>query len=82
VAYGPILEEASIRDDHFKSRDIIAAFEKELADCMKKSGYDVINTANCKKTLDPDLWAKVNDAFAEHFPKLKRVTENRTGCSD
>jgi len=80
VAYGPILSEAATQTEHFDSRDIIAALEKALANFMDESGYEVLNAVNCQKAPDPDLWAKVRDAFAEHFPKLDVVTRIRTGC--
>ena len=70
VAYGPILAEATTKDEHVASRDIIAALEKALANYMKEAGYDMLNTVKCQKAPAPYLWAKVRDAFAEHFPKL------------
>ena len=73
VAYGPILEEATTQYEHVKSRDTIAALEKILANSMKRSGYNVLNTVNCKKTPDLNLWIKVREAFAEHFPGLDAV---------
>ncbi len=70
VAYGPILGEAATQDAHRKSRDIIAGLEKALANSMKEFGYNVLNTVNCQKATDPDLWTKVRDEFAQHFPKI------------
>jgi len=71
LAYGPILVEAATQDEHRMSRDIIAGLEKALENSMKESGYNVLNTVNCKKALDPDLWSNVRKAFAEYFHKLE-----------
>jgi hypothetical protein len=73
IAYGPILEQATTRESHIKSRDAIAAIEKQLAKSLIDSGYDVLNTVNCKKLADPVLWNKVRQAFAKHFPNIKGV---------
>jgi hypothetical protein len=77
VAYGPILDEAGTGEGHYAARDIIASLEKALADALKVSGYDVLNTVNCRKELDRNLWAKVQEAFAAHFPKLKPDIKQR-----
>ena len=73
IAYGPILEQATTHESHIKSRDTIAAIEKQLAKSLTDSGYDVLNTVNCKKSADPVLWNKVRQAFAKHFPNIKGV---------
>jgi hypothetical protein len=71
VAYGPILKEAKGPEEHSKPRDITAALEKALSDALKEAGYEVLNTVNCRKKLDINLWTKVHKAFAVHFPRLK-----------
>ena len=70
IAYGPMFPEAKDMPAHRIPRDIMAALEKKLADALIESGYNVLNTMNCRKTLDKKLWNEVLDAFAEHFPKL------------
>ena len=72
VAYGPILKEATRPDEHTKPRDTTAALEKALADALKESGYEVLNTVNCRKKLDLNLWDKVRKEFAVHFPRLDK----------
>lgn len=71
VAHGPILEEATTKDEHRKRLAVIAALEKELADALTNSGCSVLNTVQCRKKPDQNLWKQVHDAFAEHFPELK-----------
>ena len=70
IAHGPILKEAKTNDQHKKRRDSIAAMEKALADEMTASGYDVINTVNCRMKLDVNNYAPVRAAFALHFKML------------
>ena len=54
-------------------------FENSPAERMRipfsltDSGYDVLNTVNCKQSADPVLWNKVRQAFAKHFPNIKGV---------
>ncbi len=70
VAHGPILKEATTKDEHRKRRDSIAAMEKALADQMTAAGYNVINKVNCRKKLDESKFAPVRTAFANHFKML------------
>lgn len=70
VSYGPIMTEAATQDEHRKLRDVTAALEKSLADALKNSGYDVLNTVKCRKKPDQNLWEQVHKAFAAYFPKL------------
>jgi hypothetical protein len=70
IAYGPMFPEAKDMPAHRIPRDTMAALEKKLADALIETGYNVLNTMNCRKTLDKNLWNQVRDAFAEHFPKL------------
>lgn len=70
VAYGPIFPEEKIMRKHKEPRDKVAALEKELAETLENAGYDVMNTVNCRRPLDQELWEEVRDAFADHFCKL------------
>lgn len=72
VALGPIRGEAKIRKKHQERRDKIAAIEKALANAMRDSGYNVMNTVGCRKRLDAKLWRRVMKKFAKRFPKLKK----------
>lgn len=82
VAYGPIIEEATTRDEHRKRRDLIAALEKALAVAFKDAGYEVLNTVECRKEPDQNLWKSVSTAFASYFPRLNHPsTHRRTGRS-
>ena len=69
-AYGPILKEETTPGEHVRARDTTAALEKALADALAQSGYEVLNTVNCRKKLDLNLWDKVRKEFAVHFPRL------------
>jgi hypothetical protein len=79
VSHGPLYEEvlhgegvtrAALMAAHMPLRDIVGAMEKALADDLRRAGYDVLNTVNCRWPLDPTLWVPVRAAFAEAFPKL------------
>ena len=70
IAHGPILKETKNKDEHRKRRDSIAAMEKALADEMTAAGYNVINTVNCRRTLDAKKFASVRASFALQFKKL------------
>jgi len=74
VAVGPIHEEsiADTRYEHDARRDVVAAMEKALAEHMKAAGYEVMNTVNCRKTLDAARFLKVRTIFARAFPALGR----------
>lgn len=73
ISYGPILEESASQDDHRNRRDIIAALEKALADAMRAADYTMLNTVECKKPLDTELFENVRSAFAVQFPKLMGI---------
>ena len=79
VAHGPILPEAVSPDEHARSRDIIAALEKALADNFGEAGYCVLNQVHGLKPLDRDLFGGVQSAFAEHFPRLQALTGSLHG---
>ncbi|MFC1956274.1 hypothetical protein ACFLWZ_07160 [Chloroflexota bacterium] len=70
VAYGPILKEETTPGEHVRARNTTAALEKALADALAQSGYEVLNTVNCRKKLDLNLWDKVRKELAVHFPRL------------
>jgi hypothetical protein len=74
VAHGPILAEAESLEEHRRTRDVVAALEKALAEAMSAAGYEVINRVDCRMVLDDDLFAKVRAAFAPHFPQLRGMT--------
>ena len=63
MAYGPIMKETSTKDEHRKLRDVTAALEKALADALKDSGYEVLNTVKCRKKPNQNLWEQVYNAF-------------------
>ena len=70
VAFGPRFPEEGNMDQHKSPRDKVAAVEKKLADTLRSAGYTVMNTVNCRRPLDQELWEEVRDAFANHFCKL------------
>ena len=70
VAHGPFFSESDTWLEHKKSRDIVAAMEKALADALHCGGYEVVSTNNSKKHLDDDLWNEVRAAFACHFDQI------------
>jgi hypothetical protein len=71
IAHGPLFPEAPDYEAHKKPRNIVAALEKSLADSLKESGYEVLNTVKCRFSLDQKLWIAVRAAFAKYFPKLE-----------
>ena len=80
IAHGPIFPEVSGHDDldrsalmelHVPPRNSVGALERELATRLKDAGYDVLNTVRWRHEQDEELWAKVRDEFAKHFPKLR-----------
>lgn len=79
VAYGPIFDEGDAMDDHrFRcSWAKVFALEKALADALHDSGYTVLNTVNCQREPDQQLWDTVKEVFAQRFPKLN--PRNLTG---
>lgn len=70
IAHGPLFPQAQDMASHLAPRDIVAALEKALAEALTAAGYDVMNTVRCLKPLDAKLFAKVQTAFAPHFPSL------------
>ncbi|MFN8160882.1 MAG: hypothetical protein U0R52_07555 [Solirubrobacterales bacterium] len=70
VAHGPILEEADGMEAHKERRDLIGALEKKLAEDLAAAGYEVMNTVNCLKPLDEEMYAPVHAAFAQEFRGL------------
>ena len=70
-ACGPILPEIQSEAKHRRSRDIVAALEKALADAMHAAEYVMLNEVACRKPLDPELWRAVVAVFRGHFPKLQ-----------
>lgn len=74
IAHGPIFEEAKDWQTHKERRDVVAALEKELAESLKLSGYEVLNEVKSRRALDVRLWATVRGAFAAHFPKLSQTS--------
>lgn len=70
VAHGPIFEEATTKELHQKSRDILAALEMALAEAMAEAGYNVMNSVNCRKKLNIEQFNQIRNAFAAEFPKL------------
>lgn len=84
VSFGPIFPEVTAEDGidraermerHRPVRDKVAGLEKQLRDALHASGYQVLNIVHSKKPIDPNLWAKVRDAFSSHFPRLVDLTE-------
>ena len=75
IAHGPLFPEAPDRIKHRKPRNIVAALEKELAETLEHEGYKVLNNVKSRQALDTDLWDEVRAAFAVHFPKLGRASE-------
>jgi hypothetical protein len=72
IAHGPLFPEQVDMARHRGPRDIVAALEKQLQCALAEAGYRVINTVNCRQPLDPELWARVKDAFSVHFERLRR----------
>ena len=82
VAHGPVLTEGKTKGSHRACRDEIAPMEKALADAMSVSGYEVLNTVNCRMTLDERVFAEVLAAFAEKFPKLRGTGHHESSRSE
>ena len=70
IAHGPIFAQQSEMLAHKPLRNKVAALEKALADSLAASGYEVLNTVNCRMGLDAELWRIVREAFAPYFPEL------------
>ncbi|HSY74788.1 MAG TPA: hypothetical protein VK810_04900 [Dongiaceae bacterium] len=69
-ACGPIFQESRTKLEHTRSRDIVAALEKALADSMSAAGYDVLNEVKCRISLNEKLWKQLRRQFAKTFQKL------------
>jgi hypothetical protein len=86
VAVGTILNETrpldartpsdAERTEHHLRRDHVAALERDLAITMRSVGYAIINEVNSRMATDPRTWRSVRREFAEHFPKLREVTND------
>ena len=74
IALGPIEAEsdAATRLEHDERRDVVAALEKALADALRTAGYGVMNTVQCRKPLDVQLFAEIRASFATCFPGLRK----------
>lgn len=79
VAYGPLFREVEKRDGlsrsdlmdlHLPIRNTVGALEKVLAEALKTSGYNVLNTVKWKHPYEPDGWEAVREAFGARFPNL------------
>lgn len=66
VAHGPILPEAESKEEHRRSRNVVA--EKGLADAMRVAGYRVMNDVQCAARCE--LVAAVRAAFRDPYPQL------------
>ena len=67
------MDRAAAMQLHKTPRDIVGAMEKALAEELSAAGYEVLNQVRWKQPLDRSLWEPVRDAFADHFPLLRRV---------
>lgn len=72
IAHGPILKEASTLEKHRQPRDTIAALESALAVALNEVGYAVINTINCRASLDHKLFESVLTSFETELPRLSQ----------
>jgi hypothetical protein len=86
VSHGPVLPESASKDraEHNWRRDVVAAMEKALCNDLRAAGYDVLNTVNCRKELDPAMYAGIRAAFAVEFPRLAALEsqlQRNGGCS-
>ena len=72
VAVGPVEEEVAgaTREEHVARRDIVAAMEKELAEGIKRAGYQVMNEVKSKMILNAVKFEAIYAAFAAAFPEL------------
>ncbi|WP_417589137.1 hypothetical protein [Pararhodobacter oceanensis] len=80
-SHGPIYPEvdhdgadrSTLMARHMPLRDQVGAMEKLLCDGLRVAGYDVMNTVNCKWTLDTvgtEKWEIAKAAFRKEFPEL------------
>lgn len=72
VGRGPIFDESAAKtmEAHKPVRDQIAALEKRLAEDLKATGYDVMNTVRSRAVVDDAVYEQVRAAFAAEFPGL------------
>jgi hypothetical protein len=72
VALGPLEAEskATTRADHDERRDLVAAMEKALADALCAAGCSVMNRVACRKPLNAERFAQVQQMFIRAFPHL------------
>ncbi len=70
VGRGPVFDEPVTKtmESHKPIRDQVAALEKKLAEDLRATGYDVMNTVRSSAVLDETLYEQVRAAFAEEFP--------------
>lgn len=68
IAYGPIMPEAKDLQGHRDRRDMIAAYEAELARRITDQGWAVINRVRSRKALDAAGFESLWQAFDPHFP--------------
>ncbi|HZL68932.1 MAG TPA: hypothetical protein VFC29_16545 [Candidatus Limnocylindrales bacterium] len=78
VAYGPVLEEADVMEQHRPLRAKVAGIEESLRDALADAGHNVLNSVQCRGDLDPQLWEQVLNAFAERFADLKSQESKET----
>ncbi|TQD35586.1 hypothetical protein ACTTAK_13905 [Rhodobacter capsulatus] len=84
VAHGPIYDQVPHDTDdrtvlmqrHIPLRDQVGAMEKLLCDGLKAAGYNVMNSVNCRWTLDAEgleKWQAAIAAFQSEFPDFGKV---------
>ncbi|MGV2980851.1 hypothetical protein ACERNI_11665 [Camelimonas sp. ID_303_24] len=85
IAHGPIFpeidrpvcaeERAKLRSKLFELhrpwRDIVGAYERDLANALRDAGYNVLNSVVWKHAGAREHWPQILNAFSEHFPRLK-----------
>ncbi|WP_130752734.1 hypothetical protein [Sphingobium xenophagum] len=82
IAHGPLHPEvekaegalhAELMSRHMPLRDEVGAYERDLAAALGEAGYQVLNTVRWRHSGDPERWALIRAAFADHFPKLRNL---------
>lgn len=71
VTFGPLFHEADNPAAFRERRDKTHALESELCRAMAQK-YNVLNTVNCHKEIDPVMWQSVQAAFGSKFKLLQR----------
>ena len=83
VSHGPLYREVEKAEDddrktlmerHLPLRNKVGAYERVLADELRKAGYDVLNKVKWRHSGDAEVWDAVRAAFQKHFPKLAALT--------